>query len=98
MQNGFCEAFNSKMRDEFLNQTLFFDVRSVRDALAAWTCDYNTARPHSALGYQTRAAYRAACGPQRADASPARGGGPHPPFAPTAHMSNNNLPTLVQPG
>jgi transposase InsO family protein len=98
MQNGFCEAFNSKMRDEFLNETLFFDMRAVRVALAAWTADYNTARPHSALGYQTPAAYRAACGPQWADAPQARDGRPHPPIAPTAHMSNNNPPALSQPG
>lgn len=98
MQNGFCESFNSKMRDEFLNETLFFSMAQVRVALAAWAHDYNTARPHSALGYRTPAAYLAACGPQWAAASQAPGGRPHPPIAPTALMSNNNPPALVQTG
>lgn len=57
MQNGICEAFNSKMRDELLNETLFFGLDHARSAIAAWVTDYNATRPHSALGYQTPAAY-----------------------------------------
>ncbi len=30
MQNGICEAFNSKMRDELLNETLFFGLDAAR--------------------------------------------------------------------
>src|SRR5471030_1547116 len=30
MQNGFCESFNGRMRDELLNETLFFDRDHVR--------------------------------------------------------------------
>lgn len=59
MQNGICEAFNSKMRDELLNETLFFGLSHARSAVARWVADYNTARPHSSLGYQTPAAYAA---------------------------------------
>ena len=59
MQNGICEAFNSKMRDELLNETLFFGLDHARGAVAAWVADYNAARPHSALGYKTPAAYAA---------------------------------------
>jgi putative transposase len=40
MQNGFCESFNGRMRDELLNESLFLD-------------DYNQRRPHSALGSAT---------------------------------------------
>ncbi len=49
MQNGFVESFNGRMRDEFLNETLFRNLTHARDLIAAWVTDYNTARPHSAL-------------------------------------------------
>ncbi len=59
MQNGICEAFNARMRDEFLNETLFFGLGHARAALARWVADYNQHRPHSSLGYATPAAYAA---------------------------------------
>jgi putative transposase len=58
-QNGFVESFNGRMRDELLNETLFFSLEHARQKLAAWTFDYNTRRPHSSIGYQTPAAYAA---------------------------------------
>ena len=57
MQNGICEAFNGRMRDEFLNETIFYDLDHARSALARWTGGYNQQRPHSALGYLTPAAF-----------------------------------------
>ena len=54
MQNGFVESFNGRMRDELLNETLFFDLDDACVKLAAWVRDYNDQRPHSALGYITR--------------------------------------------
>ncbi|PLL10084.1 hypothetical protein C0V75_22270 [Tabrizicola sp. TH137] len=57
MQNGNCEAFNSKMRDEHLNETLFFGLDHARSATPRWVADYNATRPHSALGYLIPAAY-----------------------------------------
>jgi putative transposase len=57
MQNGFVESFNGRMRDEFLNETLFHNLAHARDLIAAWVTDYNTERPHSALGYQTPAGF-----------------------------------------
>ena len=59
MQNGICEAFNGRMRDELLNETLFFGIQHARAAVARWTADYNHSRPHSALGYATPAAFAA---------------------------------------
>jgi putative transposase len=53
MQNGYVESFNSRMRDELLNETLFLDLDHARTVIAAWAEDYNQARPHSALGYET---------------------------------------------
>lgn len=59
MQNGFVESFNGRMRDELLNEALFFGIEHARQAIAEWADDYNTGRPHSALGYQTPAAFAA---------------------------------------
>lgn len=57
MQNGFVESFNGRMRDELLNETMFRNLAHARIVIAAWATDYNTERPHSALDYQTPAAY-----------------------------------------
>ena len=59
MQNGFCESFNGRMRDELLNETLYFGLDHARTKIAAWAHDYNSHRPHSSLGYLTPAAYSA---------------------------------------
>jgi putative transposase len=59
MQNGFCESFNGRMRDELLNESLFFGLDHARTRIADWANDYNGQRPHSALGYLTPAAYAA---------------------------------------
>ena len=59
MQNGFVESFNGRMRDELLNETLFFDLDDARAKIAAWIADYNLQRPHSSLKYLTPAAYAA---------------------------------------
>jgi transposase InsO family protein len=57
MQNGYIESFNGRMRDELLNESLFLDLDQARQIVADWVVDYNTARPHSSLGYKTPAAY-----------------------------------------
>ena len=48
MQNGVCQSFNGRMRDELLNETLFFDLAHARAALVRWVADYNQHRPHLA--------------------------------------------------
>jgi transposase InsO family protein len=57
MQNGYIESFNGRMRDELLNESLFVDLDQARELISDWAADYNTARPHSSLGYKTPAAY-----------------------------------------
>ncbi|KAA6490846.1 IS3 family transposase [Agrobacterium sp. ICMP 7243] len=57
MQNGYVESFNGRMRDELLNESLFFGLDHARSAIAEWADDYNNFRPHSSLGYQTPANY-----------------------------------------
>ena len=44
MQNGFCESFNRRMRDELLNETLFFGLDRARAKIGVWANDYNHAR------------------------------------------------------
>lgn len=57
MQNGYVESFNGRMRDELLNESLFFGLDHARSAIAQWADDYNNFRTHSSLGYQTPAVY-----------------------------------------
>jgi len=57
MQNGYIESFNGRMRDELLNESLFVDLNQARQLISDWVTDYNTARPHSSLGYKTPVAY-----------------------------------------
>ena len=49
-QNAFVESFNGRLRDEFLNETLFSSLDHARELLAEWQDDYNTVRPHSGIG------------------------------------------------
>jgi putative transposase len=48
-QNAFIESFNSRLRDELLNETLFTMLAKARAILSAWKADFNTVWPHSAL-------------------------------------------------
>jgi putative transposase len=73
MQNGYVESFNGKMRDELLNETLFFSLDHARQAVAAWMEDYNTTRPHSSLAYQTPEAYAETFAATGYHATPLRG-------------------------
>ncbi len=57
VQNAFCESFHGRFRDECLNEHWFTGLRDVRQIVEMWRRDYNQERPHSALGYQTPAAF-----------------------------------------
>jgi putative transposase len=50
-ENGFCESFNSKLRNEFLNGELFCSMKEIRVLAERWRIHYNTVGPHSSLGY-----------------------------------------------
>ena len=50
--NAYCEAFNSRFRLECLNQHWFLDIDDARVKIEAWRQDYNTVRPHGAIGNQ----------------------------------------------
>jgi putative transposase len=65
MQNAFIESFNGRLRDELLNETLFSTLNQARVALSTWRADYNEARPHSKLSWQTPLAFAATFQPRR---------------------------------
>jgi len=51
-ENGYCESFNSKLRDELLNGETFFSLAEAQVLIEAWRRHFNTMRPHSALKYR----------------------------------------------
>ena len=51
-ENGYCESFNGKLRDECLNGEIFYSLREAQIVIEQWRIEYNTRRPHSALGYR----------------------------------------------
>ena len=59
-QNAFIESFNGKLRDELLNEEVFDTLNDARRKLALWRYDYNTIRPHTALGGHTPSEVRGA--------------------------------------
>ena len=52
-QNGLCESFNGRFRDEFIQQSVLLNESDARLKAQAWQTDYNEVRPHSSLGYLT---------------------------------------------
>ncbi len=52
-QNGKCESFNGKLRDECLSREWFSSVREAQVVIESWRNFYNTERPHSSLAYLT---------------------------------------------
>lgn len=51
-ENGYCESFNGRMRDELLNGEIFYTLREAQILIEQWRRHYNTKRPHGALGYR----------------------------------------------
>ena len=51
-ENGYIESFNGKMRDELLNGEIFYSLKEAQILIEQWRREYNTVRPHSALGYR----------------------------------------------
>lgn len=98
-QNAFIESFNGKLRDELLNETLFASLAHARVALADWMEDYNTVRPHSAIGNVPPANYAKLSDPakQRDGSLRFRGSAPHP-VAPPSQQGSNYAGTLLPTG
>ena len=51
-ENGYCESFNSKLRDELLNGEIFYTLKEAKIVIENWRQHCNTVRLHSSLGYK----------------------------------------------
>jgi transposase InsO family protein len=51
-ENSYSESFNGKLRDECLNQEIFYSLQEAQIVIEQWRNQYNTIRPHSSLGYR----------------------------------------------
>lgn len=51
-ENGCCESFNSKLRDEILNGEIFYSLKEAQILIEEWRHHFNTVCPHSSIGYQ----------------------------------------------
>lgn len=51
-ENGYIESFNGRLRDELLNGEIFYSLKEAEVLVEMWRREYNTIRPHSALGYR----------------------------------------------
>jgi putative transposase len=49
-ENGYCESFNGKMRDQLLNRELFYTLKEAHIIIERWRIHDNTVRPHSSPG------------------------------------------------
>ena len=63
--NAYVESFNGHFRAECLDQHWFASLEEARQTIEAWRVEYNTERPHRALGQQTPAAVEAAWQPRQ---------------------------------
>ena len=76
VQNAFIESFNSKLRDECLNEHVFLTLAEARETIEAWRHDYNHLRPHGSLGALTPTEFAALKGqePQTPEEGQTTGG------------------------
>jgi len=51
-ENGYIESFNGKLGDELLAREIFDTLYEAKVLIERWRVQYNTIRPHSALGYR----------------------------------------------
>ena len=51
-ENGYCESFNARFRDELLNGEIFYTLKEAKIIIEQWRRHYNRKRPHSALGWR----------------------------------------------
>jgi putative transposase len=97
VQNAFIESFNGRLRDEFLNETLFTSLMQARQALEEWRCDYNMVRPHSRIGWLAPAVYASQFSPPPGQGAALRNGSAPWPVAATVY-DISNCQTLAATG
>jgi putative transposase len=97
VQNAFIESFNGRLRDEFLNETLFTSLSQAQATLEEWRRDYNTVRPHSSIGWLTPDAHAARFNVQRGQGAALTTGSAPWPLA-TEQTEQFNRQALLQTG
>jgi hypothetical protein len=45
-------SFSGRLRDELLDREIFYTLAEAKNLIERWWPEYNTVRPHSALGYR----------------------------------------------
>ena len=83
-QNAHVESFLGGLRDACLNVSWFWNLWDARRKIAAWRTEYNTERPHSALGYRTPAEFAALRPAGQSSAGPEEGISNADPFLQTS--------------
>ena len=68
--NAFIESFNSKRRDERLNEHGFLGLGEARETMEAWRRDHKEVRPHSALENRTPQVFTARAAALRSPTAP----------------------------
>ena len=53
IQNAYIESFNSRFRDECLNEEIFLDLADAKKKIEKWRRYYNEKRPHTSLNFKT---------------------------------------------
>ncbi len=51
-ENGYCESFNGRLRDECRRQEIFYSPKEAQIVIGLWQNTHNRVRPHSSLGYR----------------------------------------------
>jgi transposase InsO family protein len=51
-ENGYCESFNGRLRDELLDGEVFYSLKEAKVVIEGWRRHSDTRRPYSALGYR----------------------------------------------
>lgn len=62
-ENGYCESFNGKLRDHFLDGEIFTTLQEAKILIESWRKHYNTRRPHRSLGGRPPAPLTVFCPP-----------------------------------
>ena len=59
VENAYCENFNGRLREEFLNTTQFRNLFDARSRAKTWYKHYNEHRSRSSLDYRTPSEFAA---------------------------------------
>mgnify|MGYP001162243629 CR=1 FL=1 len=78
-ENGYVESFNGTLADELLDREIFYTLYEAKVLIERWRVQYNTIRPHSALGYRPPA-------PEAIFAAEAGSASLRPPQQPIDHL------------